>query len=50
MVCLQVTDDRYHPIARETLPVLLDVSRALVTSNLVVGETCRIPVDFRLLT
>ena len=36
---LQVTDDKHHPAARDTLPTLLDASRALVTSNLVVGET-----------
>ena len=36
---LQVTDDEHHPVAREILPVLLDMSRGLVTSNLVVGET-----------
>lgn len=36
---LQVIDDQHHPVARDTLPALLDTSRALVTSNLVVGET-----------
>ena len=36
---LQVADDEHHPVARATLPDLLDASRGLVTSNLVVGET-----------
>ena len=36
---LQVVDDKHHPVARETLPALLDASRTLVTSNLVIGET-----------
>ena len=29
---LQVIDDEHHPVTRETLLVLLDASRALVTS------------------
>ena len=36
---LQVADDAHHATAREALPALLEASKALVTSNLVVGET-----------
>ena len=36
---LQVTDDAEHEGARESLPMLLDRSRSLVTSSAVVGET-----------
>ncbi len=36
---LQVTDDAHHAAAREVLPPLLDLSPALVTTNVVVGET-----------
>jgi predicted nucleic acid-binding protein len=36
---IQAQDDAHHREARQTLPVVLRVSRALVTSNLVVGET-----------
>ena len=36
---LQVQDDAHHQIAGAALPLLLATSRALVTSNLIVGET-----------
>jgi hypothetical protein len=36
---VQVADDEHHAAASEALPALLEASRALVTSNLVVGET-----------
>lgn len=36
---LQVTDDSYHRVSRDTFPVLVEACQSLVTSNLVVGET-----------
>jgi predicted nucleic acid-binding protein len=36
---IQAADDAHHEAAREVLPAVLDASRSLVTSNLVVGET-----------
>lgn len=36
---VQVADDGHHVAATEALPALLEGSKALVTSNLVVGET-----------
>ncbi len=36
---IQVADDAHHVAASEALPALLEGSKALVTSNLVVGET-----------
>ena len=36
---IQVVDDAHHNAASAALPVLLDASQSLVTSNLVVGET-----------
>lgn len=36
---LQVIDDAHHAAARAAFPALVEASRALVTSNLVIGET-----------
>lgn len=36
---IQATDDSHHDLARGTLPVILQASQSLVTSNLIVGET-----------
>jgi uncharacterized protein len=36
---IQAKDDAHHREARQTLPAVLQASRVLVTSNLVVGET-----------
>ena len=36
---LQVTDDRYHAIAREVFPKLLKSYQTLTTTNHVIGET-----------
>ena len=36
---IQATDDAHHAEARQVLPALIESSRSLVTSNLVVGET-----------
>ena len=36
---IQVADDAHHAAASEALPALLEGSKTLVTSNLVVGET-----------
>jgi len=38
-LAIQVADDAHHIAASEALPALLEGSKALVTSNLVVGET-----------
>jgi predicted nucleic acid-binding protein len=35
----QTTDDTHHELARRTLPVLVEASHSLVTSNMIVGET-----------
>lgn len=36
---VQVTDDAYHKVARETFARILAVGQSLVASNLVIGET-----------
>jgi predicted nucleic acid-binding protein len=36
---IQTTNDTHHELARRTLPVLVEASHSLVTSNLIVGET-----------
>jgi hypothetical protein len=36
---IQVTDDTHHRTASAALPILIDASQSLVTSNLVMGET-----------
>lgn len=36
---LQASDDSHHRVASETLQALMESSEALLTSNLVVGET-----------
>lgn len=36
---IQAQDDAHHVEARQALPVILQASRSLVTSNLVIGET-----------
>jgi predicted nucleic acid-binding protein len=36
---LQVTDDEHHDAAREAFPQIVEASKSLVASNLIIGET-----------